>query len=410
MEHNKPQKHSLDTLYYSTSRTLERGAYYGFRALILIYMIGETMKMETEEAVKIYGILTTSLIFSQIFGALLGDLVIGNKKSIIIGGVLQAFGAFTICISSKLGLYTGLFLIMLGNGLYNPNLMANFGKSYLNKTRLLDAGFTILYLAVNVGALFGVLFIGFIGKNLGYNFGFAMAGLFMLLSIVPIIFTKKIEVPILQKTSITRGVINITLAFLLVGFFWGIYEMSGTRIYDIQLQLSEISALGITKDMWNSLSSVFTIPVCIVAILIASFFYYSQFFKLLVGFVFGAMALGIILFIPEIPEENHAMTFLVSLLFLAISEIHIAPIIHSILTKYSNPKYLAILISLSFAPTRAFVAVAGIFNEQFYGHYNLGVKIGVTALMLISLGIVGYLILDKLLTRNNLNNTINTTS
>ena len=153
--------------------------------------------------------------------------------------------------------------------------------------------------------------------------------------------------------------------------------------------------------MWYALSSFFSIPVCIVTILIWSFFYKSQFFKLLIGFLLGAFAFGIVLFIPEIPEETHTSYYLLAMLLLAISEIHVAPIINSILTKYSNPKYLAILIGLSFIPTRALMALSTIFNEQLYNNPSLGVKIGVVAMILISLGIIGYLIIDKIITPKN---------
>ena len=69
----------------------------------------------------------------------------------------------------------------------------------------------------------------------------------------------------------------------------------------------------------------------------------------MLGFIFGAISYGIILFlIPEVPIEQHTITYLISLLFFGISEIHITPIIHSILTKYSNLKYLAIPVSLAF--------------------------------------------------------------
>ena len=247
MEKITPQKHSLETFYYSASRMLERGAYYGFRALVVLYMMGETLKMETEEALTVYGILTASLVFSQIIGALIGDLLIGNKKSIIIGGTLQAFGAFTLCISSTFGLYTGLFLIVLGNGLYNPNLTANFGKSYLNKTKLLDVGFTTLYLAVNLGATFGVLLIGYLGEGFDYRIGFASAGVMMLLSIIPIVFTKQKVFPEFKKTSISRRIINIAIAFILVNLFWALYEISNIRFFDLQRTFSEISDIGIQR-------------------------------------------------------------------------------------------------------------------------------------------------------------------
>ena len=82
MEKIQNQKHTKETLYYSISRMLERASYYGFRALVVLYMVGETLKMERTEALTIYGWLVGSLVFSQIIGGIFGDLLIGNKKSI----------------------------------------------------------------------------------------------------------------------------------------------------------------------------------------------------------------------------------------------------------------------------------------------------------------------------------------
>ena len=350
MEIIQNQKHSVETFYYSLSRMLERTSYYGLRALVVLYMTGEILKMSRTEALAIYGWFAGSIVFSHILGAVLGDFLIGNKKSIIIGGIIQTLGAFVLCIPSTYGLYAGLFFVVLGNGLFSPNIIANYGKSYLDKTKLLDAGFTIFYLAINLGSFLGILLIGYSGENFGYNIGFIICGFLTLLSLIPILKTKEKEFEEFHKTSISKRALAIIIAFIIVGLFWGVYEISTIRIFDLQLELAEVSTLEISKSMWQSLSSVFTLPISLIAIIIWTFLYNSQFFKLLIGFLFGAIALGTLLFIPDVPKENHTIYFLVSLLFLAISEIHIAPIIHSILTMYTNPKYLAILISLAFVP------------------------------------------------------------
>ncbi|WP_109436992.1 MFS transporter [Aquimarina sp. AU119] len=395
MEKIQNQKHTKETFYYALSRMLERVSYYGLRALVVLYMIGETLKMERTEALSVYGWLTASLVFSQIIGALFGDLLIGNKKSVIIGGIIQAIGAFSLCIPSITGLYLGLFLVSLGSGFFTPNIIANYGKSYLNKTQLLDAGFTIFYLAINIGAFLGALVIGYSGEEYGYNFGFVICGLLTLLSLIPILKTKEEEFPEKEKTAIGKRILTIALAFIFVGLFWGVYEISNIRIFDLQLKLAEISTLDIPKSIWQSLNSTLTLPISIIAIIVWTYFYNSQFFKLLIGFIFGAIAFGIILFIPEVPEEKHTFYFIASLLFLAISEIHIAPIIHSILTKHSNPKYLAILISLVFVPTKIFALIFGLFHERIYDNPILGVKFGIIAMILVSIGIIGFIIIDE---------------
>lgn len=397
MEKIQNQKHTIETLYYSISRMLERASYYGFRALVVLYMVGETLKMERTEALSIYGWFTASLVFSQIVGALFGDLLIGNKKSIIIGGIVQAIGAFSLCIPYTTGLYLGLFLVVLGSGFFTPNIISNFGKTYLNKTKLLDSGFTIFYLAINLGSFLGVLLIGYLGEKYGYKIGFVISGILMLISIIPIFLSKEKKLDEIEKIDfpISKRILNILIAFIVVGLFWGFYEISSIRTFDLQLQLSEISTLGIPNHLWQSINSIFILPISIIAIILWTYFYSSQFFKLMLGFIFGVISFGVLFLIPEIPTEQHTITYLISLFFLAISEIHIAPIIHSILTKYSNPKYLAILISLAFLPTKLISLIFGLFNDKLYDNPMLGLKIGIIGMAIIGIGLIGYLKWNK---------------
>ncbi|MCK7589987.1 MFS transporter [Subsaxibacter sp. CAU 1640] len=403
MEKIQNLKHSKETLYYSLARMVERASYYGFRALVVLYMVGETLKMERTEALSIYGWFTASLIFSQIVGALFGDLLIGNKKSIIIGGIIQALGAFILYLPSTTGLYLGLFLVVLGSGFFTPNIISNFGKTYLNKTKLLDSGFTIFYLAINLGSFLGTLLIGYLGETYGYNIGFITSGILMLISIIPILLLKEKRLDEIEKIEfpISKRILNILIAFIVVGLFWGFYELSSIRTFDLQLQLSEVSTLGIPNHLWQSINSIFILPISIIAIILWTYYYSSQFLKLMLGFIFGVISFGILFLIPEVPTEQHTIIYLISLLFLAISEIHIAPIIHSILTKYSNPKYLAILISLAFLPTRLISLIFGLFNDKLYDNPMLGLKIGIIGMTIVGIGLIGYIIINKKTTYNN---------
>lgn len=391
------QKHTKETFYYALSRMLERAAYYGSRSLVVLYMVGETLSMERTEALSIYGWLGGSLVFSQIIGALFGDLLIGNRKSIIIGGITQAIGAFSLCIPSTTGLYLGLFLIVLGSGFFTSNLISNFGKLYLNKTKLLDSGFTIFYLARNLGSFLGIIFIAYLANTYGYNIGFVCSGILMLLSIVPLFLSKEKTLSKIEKTEspISKKVLNILIAFFAVGLFWGIYEITNIRISNLQLQFSEISILDIPKHLWRFINGIFILPIIIIAIVLWSYFYSSQFFKLMLGFIFGVISFGLLFFIPETPTDKHTFIYLMSLFLLGISEIHIAPIIHSILTKYSNPKYLAILISLAFIPTRLFSLIFGLFNHRLYDNPMLGLKFGIIVMTIVGVGLIGYVWWNK---------------
>jgi len=403
MEKIQNQKHTKETLYYSISRMLERASYYGFRALLVLYMVGETLKMERDEALNIYTWIIGSFVFSQILGGLLGDLLIGNKKSIIIGGIIQAIGAFSLCIPSTTGLYLGLSLVVLGSGLFTPNIIANFGKAYLNKTKLLDSGFTILYLSINLGSFLGILLIGYLGEKYGYNIGFVISGILMLISIIPVFLSKEKRLDEIEKNElpISKRILKILITFIVIGLFWEFYEISSIRTFDLQLQLSEISTIDIPKHLWKSINFIFILPISIIVIILWTYFYSSQFFKLMLGFIFGVISFGILFLIPEVPTEQHSINYLISLLFLAISEIHIAPIIHSILTKYSNPKYLAILVSLAFLPTRLIALAFSLFDNKFYDNPMLGLKIGIAGMTLIGIALIGYVKWNKNHLRQN---------
>lgn len=397
MERILNQTHSKETFYYALSKVLERMSYYGFRSLIVLYMIGESIQMEKKDATAIYSWFIGSIVYSQIIGALFGDLILGNRKSIIIGGIAHAIGIVILCISSTTSLYLGLFLIVLGSGFYTPNVTSTFGKLYLSKTKLLDSGFTIFYLAINLGAFLGVLLIGYLGDTFGFKIAFITSGLLMLLSIVPFIALQKNEEynNYSGEHLISNKISNIILGILAVTLFWGIYEISNIRIFDLQMYFSEISAMNISNNLWHSINSIITIPFSLIAIVVWTFFYNSQFVKLIFGFAFGAISYGLIYLIPEVPTEDNILLYFVGLLFLGISEIHIAPIIHSILTKYSNPKYLTILISLIFLPSRLFAPLFGLFSNNFNENPTLGLTFGIITMTFVGIGIFIYIRFKK---------------
>ncbi|GGH27606.1 peptide MFS transporter [Sphingobacterium alkalisoli] len=397
MEIIQNQYHTKETLYFALTRMFERASYYGFKTLIVLYMVGETLKMERSEALNIYGVFTASLVFSQILGAVLGDLVIGNRRSVILGAILQAIGTFCICIPLTTGLYLGLFLIALGCGFYTPNLISNFGKLYFNKTKLLDSGFTIFHLATNLGSFFGVLLIGYLGDKYGFNFGFILAGVLMLISLIPIVLSKErnFEKTENNRSGLNKRILIIVMAFTLVGLFWGFNDMSYIRNSDLQLQFKELSSSVFPDYFWQVGNSIFFLPISIIAIVLWNKFYSNHFFKIMLGFIFGAIAIGILLLIPEIPTEQHLMIFFISLLFFGIAEVHIAPVIYSILTKYSNPKYLAILIGLTYLPTALISFSFGLFNDKIYDNPILGLKIGIIGMAIIGIGLISFIWWNK---------------
>jgi len=353
--------------------------------------------MEQENAFELYGWFVGSFTFSQVLGAILGDLIIGNRKALFLGGLMQALGAFCFCIPTVFGLYIGLFLVVVGGGLFVPNIKSNFGKLYLSKPKLMDAGFTMLFVAINIGAFGGVVLTDYFRSEYGWNASFIFSGIMMLLALTPLYFLEAVadDATVKSKATIKQRIFYISMAILVVGLFWAFYEIANFRFFDVKLKLNEIPDLTISEMVWAYLEVVFILPISILAVVLWSLFYSSQFFKLVIGFIFGMISFTILFLIPETPTAQHMLLFVVSILCLGVSEIHIGPIIQSLITRYANPKYLAILISLSLIPMRLFSFIIGFYGETLTENSLIAIKIALIGMFSLSVGVTLFLFWNK---------------
>jgi len=391
-------KHSTEAFIYGISRMFERASYYGVRTIVVIYMLSDVFDFDETKVYSTYGFLAMAILISQFIGAVLGDLLLGNKKSIVIGGALQAIGAFVLCLPNTFGLYTGLGLILIGGGLYSPNLISHFGKQYLNKVKLLDSGFSLLYMFINLGAFLGILLIGYFGE-INHQYGFIIGGVLMLISIsLPLLYKEKREQieAIPSNLSMAKKITFILSSIFLVAIFWTLYEFSFERISEIQRVFHNIERLNVIKGFLFASNSYFTIFLGVIFTLIWTFWYSSQLSKLAIGFILAAISFLILYFIPEIPTESHIPVYFISLFILSIAEVFISPIVHSVLTKYTNPKYLAIVISLSFIPTKILGLGMGLLNM---GKLDISImiylKIAIGVSLIIGSSLAVFLALNK---------------
>jgi len=383
-------------IFYALARMFERASYYGLRGILILFMIGETLQMERKEALAIYGTISGTLLFAQIVGGLIGDLVTGNKKAVIIGALIQAIGTFTLCLPVANSLYIGLICIVIGSGLYTPNLIANYGKLFLSKKKLIDSGFSWLYVAINIGSFFGIFLIGLIGEKYGFKFGFLVSGILIILSLVLILLTKgdRKSVEYIIDFNKIKIIFSIIAAILATGVFWGVYELSGGVFYSLADAFKNIDGLPIPNDLWLSANTYFLIPIGIILSVLWSYKYSTQLFKLVFGVVFSILAIVILYLIPELPEAKHAALYFAVILFLVIAEIHIAPMLHALLINYSNPKYLAIIIALSYFPVRMMIAGIGYANIEFTDT-NLILNSSLILLVFTTMILTGVLIWNK---------------
>jgi MFS family permease len=161
----------LSTLFFS--EMWERFSYYGMRGFLILYMTAAVtaggMGLDTATAAAIYGTYTSLVYLMSIPGGWLADRVLGQRKAVLYGGILIACGHFTLAIPLAGSFYVGLVLIVLGTGLLKPNISAIVGQLYGANDFRRDAGFSIFYMGINLGAFMGPLLTGFLAQDPGFR-------------------------------------------------------------------------------------------------------------------------------------------------------------------------------------------------------------------------------------------------
>ncbi len=178
----------------------ERFCYYGMRALLVLYLVQQFSKPQAEASVN-YGAFTALVYALGVFGGSIADRVLGYRRSIMLGGILMAIGEFVLMVPSEKMFLVGLAVMVVGNGLFKPNISTLVGKLYKQGDARRDGGFTIFYMGINMGAFLAPIACQWISQLMGtpavgvqgdagyvagipdYRFGFMFAGIGMLLGI-----------------------------------------------------------------------------------------------------------------------------------------------------------------------------------------------------------------------------------
>ena len=158
----------------------ERFSYYGMRSILVFYMIKGFLKYEDAQAYGVYGAYTALVYATPFLGGLLSDKILGPARAVIFGGMLMAAGHLLMTIESPLCFFTALALLICGNGFFKPNISTMVGSLYPAGSRQRDAGFTIFYMGINLGAAMSPLLCGYVGEKYGWHYGFGLATIGML--------------------------------------------------------------------------------------------------------------------------------------------------------------------------------------------------------------------------------------
>jgi POT family proton-dependent oligopeptide transporter len=198
----------LATLYFT--EMWERFSYYGMRALLMLYMVGSVSQpglgFGERRAAMIYGVYTMAVYLSGIPGGWLADRFLGHYRAVFIGGCIIAAGHFSMAFPGMPFFYVGLGLIVIGTGLLKPNVSSMVGSLYTRDDTRRDAGFSLFYMGINVGAFFAPLICTPLGQNINWHFGFAAAGVGMVFGLIQYVMGRKYLTPV-SNTEVTPDVV-----------------------------------------------------------------------------------------------------------------------------------------------------------------------------------------------------------
>jgi POT family proton-dependent oligopeptide transporter len=181
----------------------ERFSYYGMRALLILYMVAPVDKgglaFSTEKGASIYGWYTMGVYAMSVPGGWVADKLLGLYRSVLLGGIIIAAGHFMMAYPSLPTFYAGLISIVIGTGLLKPNVSGIVGTLYSKEDVRRDAGFSVFYMGINLGAFIAPLICGPLGQRVNWHYGFGAAGVGMTLGVIQYIAGRKYIAPALAR-------------------------------------------------------------------------------------------------------------------------------------------------------------------------------------------------------------------
>src|SRR4051812_44157264 len=161
----------------------ERFSFYGMRALLILFMTNVLLFKDVEANMR-YGAYNALVYTMPLIGGYIADKFLGFRKSIVLGGILMAIGHLVLAIPSLTTFYLGLGFLISGNGFFKPNISSFLGRFYTENDPRKDAGYSIFYMGINIGAFLGSALCGYLGQKINWHLGFGVAGVFMILGLV----------------------------------------------------------------------------------------------------------------------------------------------------------------------------------------------------------------------------------
>ena len=387
----------------------ERFSYYGMRAILVLYLVAEStpdtinpgLNWETGAALSLYGTYTMLVYVASIPGGWIADNILGQKKSVLYGGILLVLGHSILAVEEMWAFYTGLGLIIAGVGMLKPNISSMVGGLYSQGDVRRDDGFIIFYIGINVGAFLSSLIVGYVGETYGWHYGFGLAGIGMTLGLLQYLYGQKYlsqvgdfigdnksdeGKDVLKKplTSIEKDrLVVLFLSFILVIVFWGAFEQAGGLMNIYASEKTDRLFMGwlVPASWFQSLNAMFII---FLGTTVAGYWakrklknqLSSSLFKMIIGLII--MGTGFFFMSAAATQYesqgSSAMYWLVlAYLFHTIGELCISPVALSFITKLAPLKYASLTMGVYFAMTGFGNKLAGILGEasQSMGEFTI---------------------------------------
>ncbi|MGE3403393.1 MAG: peptide MFS transporter [Vicinamibacterales bacterium] len=242
----------------------ERFSYYGMRALLILFMTAPVttggLGFDTVQAGAIYGLYTSMVYMACLPGGWIADRLIGAQRAVLYGGMFIAAGHFSMAVPTLTMFYVGLLLIVIGTGLLKGNVSVIVGRLYSADDARRDAGYSIFYMGINVGAFTAPLICGYLGQVVNWHLGFAAAGIGMTLGLIQYSFGRRHlgEAGLYpaeagsaaEAARRRRQVVGWTMAFaaavivFAVGAYTGVIPVTPTQVSDFAGYFLLISTLA----------------------------------------------------------------------------------------------------------------------------------------------------------------------
>jgi proton-dependent oligopeptide transporter, POT family len=392
----------------------ERFSYYGMRALLVLYMVDYLIKNVRAGSVhvlgflplqrgieaifgpqniqplasQIYGMYTALVYLTPLFGGMIADRLLGQRKTVVIGAVLMAIGQFFLAAESMF--LVGLFFLIVGNGCFKPNLATQVGGLYPPGDPRLDRAYSIYYMGVNLGAFFAPLVCGTLGQKFGWSYGFGAAGVGMVCGTIFYLWGQRF----LAEDHLTRGkkthtekvpltsrewkvIIALMVLVVLNALFWAVYEQQGNTLQIFADRNADWHIFGfeMPSTWFQAVNPMFIFALT--PLLISYWGWQSRGGKepgSITKMAMGCLLLGVsflpLIYIAHGLGETQKISFLWlvgSTLVLTVGELYLSPIGQSLVAQVAPPSLVSMLMGMWFLSNfigNYFTGYLGTFYEK----------------------------------------------